>query len=33
MYCQDPEAVDPNVGMTCGQWVDFVYDNTTIWPN
>ena len=33
MYCQDPEAVDPNVGMTCGQWVDFVYDHTTIWPN
>jgi hypothetical protein len=33
MFCQDPEAVDPNVGMTCGQWVDYVYDRTIIWPN
>ncbi|MFZ4506128.1 MAG: prepilin-type N-terminal cleavage/methylation domain-containing protein [Fimbriimonas sp.] len=29
MFCDNPDALDANVGMTCRQYVDLIYDNTT----
>ncbi len=33
MYCDNPSAVDSNVGMTCQAWVSYLYQNTKFWPN
>ncbi len=33
MYCDNPDAIDANVGMTCRQWVQTVYQDTKFWNN
>jgi prepilin-type N-terminal cleavage/methylation domain-containing protein/prepilin-type processing-associated H-X9-DG protein len=32
-YCDDVNGVDPNVGVTCGAWVDYVYSKLTFFTN
>ncbi len=31
MYCDNPDSVDPNVGMTCRNFVSYIYQNSKFW--
>lgn len=31
MYCDNVNGMDSRVGMTCGQWVNYVYSQTKFW--